>query len=194
MCYASRMTTTASLRTALILLAFGVAAPAAAQTLAQTGAQSGAPAGQQHYDLNVYPAMNGGNPYDLNAASAQNGPPGTISMTSAAPTPAYSFKDVLANTHGFLETGVSSRGGYEVSGGVSMPILPGKADLDLAAGTGQLAGWGKTPSGKTPLAVYDTYSAGLHIHPTDDTDAYIGISGLRLHDLGPNPPFAFGLP
>jgi len=180
------MSITASLRTALILLAFGVAAPAAAQTAVAPG--------QQHYDLNVYPAMNGGSPYDLSAASAQSGPPGMITMSSSAPPPAYSFKDALANTHGFLETGVSSRGGYEVSGGVSIPILPGKADLYLAGGTGQLAGWGKTPSGKTPLAVYDTYSAGLHIHPTDDTDAYIGISGLRRHDLGPTPPYAFGLP
>jgi len=164
--------------------------------LASSGvaAQTPPAAGQQHYDLNVYPALNGGSPYDLNVASTHSGPPGTIAMTSAAPPPAYSFKDVLANTDGFLQTGVSSRGGYDVSGGVSIPILPGKADLDLAAGTGQLAGWGKTPSGKTPLATFDQFSAGLHIHPSDDIDAYIGMSGLRLHDLGPNPGYAFGLP
>jgi hypothetical protein len=115
-------------------------------------------------------------------------------MTSTAPAPAYSFKDVLANTHGFVETGVSSRGGYDVSGGVSIPILPGKAELDLAAGTGKLAGWGKTPSGKTPLAVYDQYSAGLHFHPTDDTEAYIGITGLRLHAPTSTPGYPFGFP
>jgi hypothetical protein len=170
----------------LIILAFCVSPPAAAQTAAA------GPGGQQHYDLNVYPALNGGNPYDLNVASTQSGPPSTVA--SAVPPPAYSFKDVLANTHGFLETGVSSRGGYNISGGVSIPILPGKAELDLAAGTGQVAGWGKTPNGKTPLAVFDSYSAGLHIHPTDDTDAYIGVTGLRLHELGPNAPYAFGLP
>jgi hypothetical protein len=152
------------------------------------------PGGQQHYDLNVYPALNGGSPFDLNVATAQNGPPGTIAMTSAAPPAAYSFKDMLANTHGFVETGVSSRGGYGVSGGVGIPVLPGKADLDLAAGTGQLAGWGKTPNGKTPLATYDQYSAGLHFHPTDDTDAYIGVTGIRVHPLGPTPGYAFGLP
>jgi len=165
-----------------LALACGLAArPAAAQA-------SGA-AGPQHYDLNMYPSLNSGSPYDLKVAGALGGTGGAVVASSAAPPPAYSFKDVLANTHGFLETGVSSRGGYGVSGGVSIPILPGKADLDLSAGTGQLAGWGKTPNGKTPLAVYDDYSAGLHFHPTEDTDAYIGISGVRLH--APAPVFGF---
>jgi hypothetical protein len=145
---------------------------------------------QQHYDLNVYPSLTGGSPYDLGAASAQ----GPIVASSYAPPPAYSFQDVLANSHGFLETGVSSRGGYGVSGGISMPIVPGKADLDLSAGTGQVTGWGKTPDGKTPRAVYDTYSAGLHFRPTEDTDAYIGISGLRLHNISQNPYGVFGTP
>jgi hypothetical protein len=172
----------------MVLLVFTLAPRMAA---AQPAVASG-PGGQSHYDLNVYPTVNGGSPFDLGAA--QSGSPLAIVASSAAPPPAYSFKDALANSHGFLESGVSSRGGYEVSGGVSIPIVPGKADLDLAAGTGQLAGWGKTPNGKTPLAVYDSYSAGLHFRPTDDTEAYIGITGLRLHDLGPNPGYAFGLP
>jgi hypothetical protein len=177
----------ASLPNTVLLLVFALAPKIA---LAQSAAASG-PAAQQHYDLNVYPSLNSSSPFDLTPAGTPAGP---IVASSAAPTPAYSFKDVLANTHGFLETGVSSRGGYGISGGVSIPILPGKADLDLAAGTGQIAGWGKLPNGKTPLAVYDSYSAGLHFRPTDDTDAYISITGLRLHPLGPNPGYAYGLP
>jgi hypothetical protein len=155
-------------------------------------AQPTAPAAgaQQPYDLNIYPSLTGGSPYDLGAPA----PRGPVVASSYVPAPAYSFKDVLANTHGFLETGVDSRGGYGVSGGISMPIVPGKVDLDLAAGTGQVAGWGKTPNGKTPLAVYDTYSAGLHFHPTEDTDAYIGVSGVRLHSLSQNPYGLFGTP
>jgi hypothetical protein len=149
-----------------------------------------APAAQQHYDLNVYPSLSGSDPYALGAPSAQ----GPIVASSYAPPPAYTFKDVLANSHGFIETGVSSRGGYGVSGGVSMPIVPGKADLDLSAGTGQVTGWGKTPDGKTPRAVYDSYGAGLHFKPTDDTDAYIGISGVRLHNISQNPYGLFGAP
>jgi hypothetical protein len=170
----------------LFLLVFALA-----PSLAAAQPASPAPAGQQHYDLNVYPSLATDSPF---GPGSQAEPAGPIVASSAAPSPAYSFKDVLANTHGFLETGVSSRGGYDISGGVSIPILPGKADLDLSAGTGQLAGWGKLPNGKTPLAVYDSYSAGLHFRPTDDTDAYIGITGLRLHPLGPNPGTAYGLP
>lgn len=181
------MKRSASLHKTVLLLAFALAPRLAAAQPAATSA----PTAQSHYDLNVYPSLNSGSPFDLTEAGTPAGP---IVASSAAPSPAYSFKDALANTHGFLETGVSSRGGYEISGGVSIPIVPGKADLDLAAGTGQLAGWGKLPNGKTPLAVYDSYSAGLHFHPTDDTDAYIGITGLRLHPLGPNPGYAYGLP
>jgi hypothetical protein len=178
-------------RSSLFPLAFVAALGWAAAAAAQT---AGAAAPNQHYDLNVYPALPGsGGEYDLNVAGTQNGPPGTIAMTSASPPPAYSFKDVLANTHGFLEAGLSSRGGHEFNAGVSIPLLPGKADLDLAAGTGQVAAWPKTVGGKTPLVTYDTYSAGLHLHPTDDTDAYIGFTGLRLH--GPTAyPYGFGYP
>jgi hypothetical protein len=170
-------------------LAFAAALAWAGAAAAQTATTA-----NPHYDLNVYPALPGSEgAYDLNVASTQNGPPGTITMTSAAPPPAYSFKDVLANTHGFLEAGVSSRGGHEFNAGVSIPLLPGKADLDLAAGTGQVAAWPKTVGGKTPLLTYDTYSAGLHLHPTDDTDAYIGFTGLRVHGATPS-PYGFGYP
>jgi hypothetical protein len=99
---------------------------------------------------------------------------------------------MLANIHGYVEAGVDSRSGHNFSGGVTIPLSP-RADLDLAASTGQVGGY-KTPWGKTPVATYDTYSAGLHLHPTDDTDAYIGISGLHLNAKPGFYPYGLGYP
>jgi hypothetical protein len=141
-----------------------------------------ASAQQQHYDLNVYPVIAGSGAFDLNPAPVQSGPAGTVTMTSAAPPAAYSFKDLLANTHGYVSTQLSSRGGYGVEAGVSMPIVPGKVDLDFGGGTGQLGGLRSLRGdGKHTNLTYDSYYADLHLHPTDDFDATIGISGLRLH-------------
>jgi hypothetical protein len=178
--------------TAAFVLATAVPCAVPAYGQSAGWAAPAAPSSAKPYDLNVYPALgNSGGTYDLSVAATQNSPPGTIAMTNTAPPAAYSFKDVLANTHGFVEAGVASRGGHEFSGGVSIPIVPGKAELDLAAGTGQIAGVSLVPGQKTPIATYDTYSAGLHLHPADDLDAYIGIAGLRLH--GPAPAW-YGYP
>jgi hypothetical protein len=168
-----------------------LATAACSAALAQTAAPPASTA--PHYDLNVYPTLPGASsPYNLNVATVQNGPPGTIAVTNAAPPPAYSFQDVLANTHGYVSTGVATHGGYEVSGGVTMPIAPGKADLSFGAGTGGLGGLPSAiPGGKSANLSYDSYYAGLHLHPTDDIDAFIGISGLRLHSAnGPYYPYA----
>jgi hypothetical protein len=161
--------------TAAFVLATAVPCAVPAYGQSAGWAAPAAPSSAKPYDLNVYPALgNSGGTYDLSVAATQN-----------------SFKDVLANTHGFVEAGVASRGGHEFSGSVSIPIVPGKAELDLAAGTGQIAGVSLVPGQKTPIATYDTYSAGLHLHPADDLDAYIGIAGLRLH--GPAPAW-YGYP
>jgi hypothetical protein len=149
-------------------------------------------AAAQHYDLNVYPVLTGSGPYDLNAAPVQSGPAGTVTMTSAAPQAAYSFKELLANTHGYVSTGVSSRGGYGFEGGVSMPIVPGRVELELGGGTGQIGG---LPSlrgdGKHSKLTYDSYYADLHVRPTDDIEARIAISGLRLHGPDYAAPYGF---
>ncbi len=169
------------LRPALVavLMSAGVAA-------AQT------PATNPHYDLNVYPSMGGtDSPYNLNVAPTQNGPAGTVVMTSTSPPPAYSFQDVLANTHGYVSTGIATHGGHEFSGGVTIPLVPGRADLSVGASSGQVAGFPPvTAGGKNATLRYDSYYAGLHLHPTDDIDAFIGVSGLRLH--APNSPYGFG--
>jgi hypothetical protein len=145
-----------------------------------------------HYDLNLYPSVNGAtSPYNLNVAPTQNGPAGTVVMTSTAPPPAYSFQDVLANTHGYVSTGVATHGGHEFSGGVTIPLVPGRADLSVGASSGQVGGFPSvTAGGKSSTLRYDSYYAGLHLHPTDDIDAFIGVSGLRLH--GPDAPYGFG--
>ncbi len=164
-------------------------------------AQGPAPV-NQHIDVNVYPALTGQSGlYDLNVSPTQKGPPGTIAVTYAAPPPAYSFQQVLANTHGYVSTGVSTGGGYGVDGGVSIPIVPGRAELNLQAGTGQLPTY-KINGFKSPAVTYDTYGASLSLHPSDNLTAVIGVQGLRLHanGLGQNafatsaPANAFGPP
>jgi len=170
---------------------FTATVPAAAQTVNQnpdTGSTMPAPP-NTHYDLNVYPPLTGQSGlYDLNVSNAQKGPPGTIALSSATPSPAYSFQDVLKNTHGYVSTGVSSGSGHFFEGGVSIPLVPGKAELELGASTGQLPTFKNfSNTGKAPAITYDAYNVGLSLHPTDDVSAYIGVSGMRLkaNGLGP---------
>ncbi len=147
-----------------------------------SGAASAQTPANQHYDLNVYPSLApSGGLYDLNVAPAQNGPPGTVALTNTAPSQAYSFQDIVRNTHGYVSAGVATHNGHEFEGGVSIPIVPGKADLDLAASTGQWGVPGNVAGGKNAAVTYDSYSAGLHLHPTDNVEAYIGVSTVRLH-------------
>ncbi len=147
-----------------------------------SGAASAQTPASQHYDLNVYPSLaSSGGLYGLNVAPAQNGPPGTVALTSATPPQAYSFQDILRNTHGYVSAGVATHNGHEFEGGVSIPIVPGKADLDLAASTGQWGVPSNVAGGKNAAVTYDSFSAGLHLHPTDDVEAFVGVSTVRLH-------------
>jgi hypothetical protein len=149
----------------------------------------------QNLDLNVNSLPpNGGGFYDLNVAPTQNGPPGTIAMTNKAPPLAYTFDDIMRNTHGYVSTGVASNGGHEFSGGLFIPLVPGTADLAVGAGTGQVGGLPPVvPGGKKQTANYDTYYADLHLHPADNVDAYIGISGLHLKSQSPY-GYGYGYP
>ncbi len=137
-------------------------------------------------DINLYPSLAApGGLYDLNVANTQNGPPGTIAVTSATPPRGYSFQDVLANTHGYVEAGVSTGNGHGFAGGVSIPLVPGKAELELEAATGQIGNFKVADArGKLPGIGYDAYSVGLALHPTDDVEAYIGLSNVRLRTSG----------
>ena len=146
-----------------------------------------------HYDLNVYPTLTGPSGlYDMNVAAAQKGPPGTIALTTSTPAPAYSFKDVVANTHGYVSTGVSTGSGHFFEGGVSVPLVPGKAELELSGSSGQLPTFKVNGGGRTPTLTYDAYNVGLALHPSDNVSAYIGFSGLRLHANGQGGLYPFG--
>ena len=136
-------------------------------------------------DVNIYPSLNTqGGLYDLNVAGTQNGPPGTVALTTVAPAPKDSFAELLANTHGYVSAGVSTHGGHEFAGGLSIPLVPGKAELEVAAATGQDGGYRLGAAGRTPVVTYDAYSVGLALHPTEDITAYIGVSSVRLHGAG----------
>ena len=136
-------------------------------------------------DVNIYPTLNApGGLYDLNVAGTQNGPPGTVALTTAAPPAKYSFEDILANTHGYVSAGVSTNSGHSFEGALSIPLVPGKVELDVAATTGQDGGFKLANNAKTPITTYDAYSVGLALHPTDDITAYIGVSSVRLHGSG----------
>ncbi len=137
-------------------------------------------------DVNIYPSLNPqGGLYDLNVAGTQNGPPGTVALTNAAPSAKDSFADLIANTHGYVSAGVSSHSGHVFEGGLSIPLVPGKAELEVSAATGQDGGYKLANfAGKTPVTTYDAYSVGLALHPTDDISAYIGVSSVRLHSSG----------
>ncbi len=164
---------------------------------ATSAARAQAPAAKPT-DINIYPSLNPqGGLYDLNVAGTQNGPPGTVALTSVAPTAKYSFEDILANTHGYVSAGVSSLGGHAFEGGLSIPLIPGKAELEVSATTGQNGGYKVANfAGKTPTTTYDAYSVGLSLHPTEDISAYIGVSSVRLHSSGlglyPNGPYGPG--
>ena len=136
------------------------------------------PPAAQHYLYTTPYAPGTGDPFDLNVAPVQNGPAGTVAVTSSAPPSDYSFADFTRNIHGYVSTGVETHGGHDFSGGVTMPLVPGKADLTVSASTGQIGGFQPlVPGQKNATAHYDAYSATLHLHPADDVDAYIGITG-----------------
>jgi hypothetical protein len=166
-------------------LSVGLSQVVGALTLAWTGfayAQSAAPPppppAAQHYLYTTPYAGGTTDPFDLNVAPVQNGPAGTVAVTSSAPPSDYSFAEFARNIHGYVSTGVSTQGGHDFSGGVTMPLVPGKADLTVSASSGQIGGFQSlVPGQKTATAHYDTYSATLHLHPADDLDAYIGITG-----------------
>jgi hypothetical protein len=154
-------------------------------TTSTTAIISPPPSTAPHLDLQqpVFGAGTGtGGIYDLNVSSAQGGPPGTIAVTSAAPpSPAYSFEQYARQIHGSVSTGFSSNGGHVFSGEVNLPLVPGIADVDVGAATGQTGGYKAFNGSKIASVGYDAYSVGLHLHPSDNFDAYFGVTGLRLN-------------
>ena len=150
----------------------------------------------QNLDLSVnsLPTAQGGI-YDLNMATTQSGPAGTIAVTSKAPPLAYSFDQFVRNIHGYASAGVSSGGGHEFSGGLFIPLVPDRADLAVGVTSGQIGDLPPlVPGGKRQTENYNAYYADLHLlHGRacygvgDNIDAYIGVTGLRLKS-----PYTYG--
>ncbi len=122
-----------------------------------------------------------GDPYSLTVAPSQTGPAGTVAVTQPITPPAYSFEEFKQNVHGYVSTGVSSRGGYGVDGGLLLPIVPGKAELEISGGTGQTGDlFPKVPGWKHLHASTTGYSAALHIQPADNIDIIVGYTSNNL--------------
>jgi len=122
-----------------------------------------------------------GDPFNFAVAPVQNGPSGTIEVTRTVPPPAYSFDEFKQNVHAYVQTGVSSRGGYGVDGGVLLPLIPGRAELEVGGGTGQTGSlFPKVPALKHFNATVTDYHATLIVHPTDDLDIAITYAGANL--------------
>ena len=160
---------------------------AAAQTADGTAPQSTPTStGAAHYNLGLPMfAGNSADPYNLSGtttATANAPPPG--STAPAALPDSYTFDTFRQNIHGYVSAGVATHNGHEFSGGVEVPVVPGKVDLAVGADTGQVGGFAPlVPGGKRATLTYNSYYAGVHLHPADDFDAYIGVSGGHLGGL-----------
>ena len=152
-----------------------VAAPAAAQPPAQP-----TPAAPTDLSLPMF-AASAGDPAGLTVAPAQNGPAGTVAVTQDAPLQGYSFDEFRHNIQGYVSAGVSSHGGRGVEGGVLIPLVPGKAELEVGAGTGRIGDlYPGVPRLKHATVGITDYHATLHVHPSDDLDISISYAGANL--------------
>ena len=126
-------------------------------------------------------AASAGDPTSLNVAPAQNGPPGTVAVTEAAPMQGYNFDEFRRSIQGYVSTGISSHGGRGVEAGVLIPLVPGKAELEVGGGAGQIGDlYSRVPRLKHAKVTTTDYYATLHLHPSDDLDISIGYEGANL--------------
>jgi len=154
-------------------------------TTATTPAIPSVPAGNgaPHYNLGLPMFAAGANdPYNLSSSTTV-----TASLPAAgSPAPAalpdnYTFDSFRQNIHGYVSAGVATRNGHEFSGGVEVPVVPGKMDLAVGTNTGQIGGFAPlVPGGKPGTITYNSYYAAVHLHPADNVDAYIGVTGGHL--------------
>ena len=160
-----------------LIVAMAWCAPACAQPAVTS------PANNTHFDLNLPVFASGSNnTYDLSSATTTlNTAPAPTPPTQAALPDNYTFANYARSIHGYVEAGVATHNGHEFAGGVEMPLVPGKVDLAFGANTGQIGGFTPYVPGAKPGTVrYDSYYASVHLHPADNFDAYIGITGGHL--------------
>ncbi len=126
-------------------------------------------------------AAGSADPYNLSATTdTQTTAPAAASTTPTLPD-SYTFDTFRQNIHGYVSAGIATHNGDNLSGGVTMPLVPGKVDLAFGADTGQVGGFQPlTPGGKRKALTYNDYYAGVHLHPSDNFDAYITVSRTHL--------------
>ncbi len=157
---------------------------AVAQTAspAQPAMTAPAPSTASSYNLGLPMfAAGSADPYNLSATTdTQTTAPAAASTTPTLPD-SYTFDTFRQNIHGYVSAGIATHNGDNLSGGVTMPLVPGKVDLAFGADTGQVGGFQPlTPGGKRKALTYNDYYAGVHLHPSDNFDAYITVSRTHL--------------
>jgi hypothetical protein len=121
----------------------------------------------------------GANPLSVTYPQAQPAPAGMVVLNDSAPD-GYTLSP--PRIHGFLTTGISTNGGNTVQGGVIVPVVPGRVDVQVSGGTGQAPVFAPNGSGwKTKTVKYTDYAAAVHVHATDNVDVTVGVTGLNAH-------------
>ncbi len=122
-------------------------------------------------------AAPGANPLSVTYPQTPPAPAGMVVMNEPPPDE-YTLSP--PRIHGFLTTGISTNGGNTVQGGVIVPVVPGKVDLQVSGGTGAAPVFVPHGNGwKTKAVKYSDYSAALHVHATDDLDVTVAVTGLN---------------
>ena len=164
------------------------ASPASAQpAVASSGTAQIAvpgPVASSHPTIDITPATPADGSFSLQ--SPVTGVPAGAQPMPAAGSVATSFDEFSRNVHGYASAGVGTHDGHEFSGGVLIPLVPGKLELEAGGGTAQQGGLAPFRSGSKANTIRGTsYYAALHAHPSDDVDITVGFSHTDLH--GPLP-------
>ncbi len=134
-----------------------------------------------HYNLGLPMFAAGADPYNLSSATTAPAPQVSAATSQTALSNEYTFDTFRPQIHGYVSAGVATHNGHDFSGGVEMPLVPGKVDVAVGANTGQVGGFlPVVPGGKRTTVRYDSYYASVHLHPADNVDAYIGVVGGHL--------------
>jgi hypothetical protein len=122
-------------------------------------------------------AAPGANPLSVTYPQAQPAPAGMVMLNDSEPD-RYTLSP--PRIHGFLTTGISTNGGNTLQGGVIVPVVPGRVDVQVSGGTGQAPVFVPNGNGwKTKTVKYTDYAAAVHVHATDNIDLTLGVTGLN---------------
>lgn len=159
------------------------AQPAIAKSASAPIAVQG-PVTSSHPTIDITPAAPADGTFSLQ--SPVTGVPAGAQPAPAGGSVATSFDEFSRNVHGYASAGVGTHDGHGFEGGVLIPLVPGKLELEAGAGTTQQGGLPSLRRGEKASTFRGTsYYAALHAHPSDDVDVTIGFSHSDWH--GPLP-------